>query len=87
MYRKLILALTFAATFAVAGFVSPGTSDARVLRRRPVVGTYYYYNGPPRAFVGPPIRAYSNAYDIGPYGPGYGWPYRRPVGVRFYVGF
>jgi hypothetical protein len=48
---------------------------------------YYYVNGPEQMFVGPPIRRWTNAYDIGPYGPGYGWPYRRPVGVRFYVGF
>lgn len=87
MLRKLLIGVTFVATLAVAGLTTTDSADARVLRRRADFGTYYYYNGPPQAFVGPPIRRYSNAYDIGPYGPGYGWPYRHPVGVRFYVGF
>jgi hypothetical protein len=86
MLRKMILALAFVTTFAATGLVVGNSADAHILRRRPIWGTYYYHNGPPRAFLGPPVRVYTNAYDIGPYGPGYGWPFPAPVGVRFYIG-
>jgi hypothetical protein len=88
MFRKLALAVTFAATFSVAGFVLNDSAEARrrYVGRRPTIGTYYYYNGPTVAFSGPPIRYHSSAWDIGPYGPGYGWPYPYPVG-RMWVDF
>jgi hypothetical protein len=100
MLRKLMIAVTFVATIAVAGLVTTNSAEARgrwrggavvvgrpVVVARPVNNRYYYYNGPPQAFFGPTIGIHSNAYDIGPYGPGYGWPYRAPIGRRFYVTF
>jgi hypothetical protein len=89
MLRKIVLAMALLATFAVAGLVTPERAEARGpwRMRRPAWNVYYYYNGPEKPFFGPPIRIYSNAYDIGPYGPGYGWPFARPVEARFYVGF
>lgn len=86
MFRKMLIAAVMVATFAVAGFVATERSDAHVFARRPLVGTYFYYNGPPAAFVGRPVRVYSSAWDIGPYGPGYGWVYKRPLGVRVDIG-
>ncbi|MEX2316640.1 MAG: hypothetical protein WD669_05780 [Pirellulales bacterium] len=86
MFRKFILTATMVTTLAAAGLMSGERAEARIFVRRPVVGTYFYYNGPPRAFYGPPVRAYSSAWDIGPYGPGYGWVYRRPLGVRVDIG-
>jgi hypothetical protein len=99
MLRKLTLAVTFVATIAIAGLITNDTAEARgwgrravvvgrpVVVARPVNNRYYYYNGPPQAFFGPTIGVHSNAYDIGPYGPGYGWPYRGPVGHRYWVTF
>ena len=86
MFRKLILAAATVVTFATAGFVATDESDAQLIVRRPRYGTYFYYNGPPQAFYGPPVRVHSSAWDIGPYGPGYGWAYRRPLGFRVDVG-
>ena len=86
MIRKLLLATVMVTTFAVADLATTQRSDAHVFARRPLVGTYFYYDGPPAAFVGPPIRVYSSAWDVGPYGPGYGWVYRRPIGVRVDIG-
>ena len=87
MLRKIILALTFVASLAAFDLMTSRSAQAEIGGRRPVWGTYYYHNGPTKAFLGPPIRVHSNAYDIGPYGPGYGWPFWRPAGTRFYVGF
>jgi hypothetical protein len=99
MVRKTMLAMTFVATLVAASLISADSAEARWGRRavvvgggpvmvaRPVNNVYYYYNGPPQAFYGPTIGIHSNAYDIGPYGPGYGWPYRAPVGRRFWVTF
>jgi hypothetical protein len=89
MLRKVVLCGAVLVTIAVAGLVTAERADARRpwRARRPDWNVYYYYNGPVKPFIGPPIRIYSNAYDIGPYGPGYGWPVARPVGARFYVGF
>jgi hypothetical protein len=99
MFRKMMLAVTFFATLAVAGLASSNKAEARgwgrravvvgrpVVVARPVNNRYYYHNGPPQAFFGPTIGIHSNAYDIGPYGPGYGWPYRAPVGYRYWVTF
>jgi hypothetical protein len=86
MLRKFIIATAMAATFAAAGLVTTYESDAHIFVRRPTYGTYFYYNGRPAAFVGPPVRVRSSAWDIGPYGPGYGWPYTRPLGVRVDIG-
>jgi hypothetical protein len=82
----MFLATVMVATFAVAGLIASEPSDAHIFARRPLYGTYFYYNGPPVAFVGPPIRANSSAWDVGPYGPGYGWVYRRPLGFRVDIG-
>jgi hypothetical protein len=98
MYRKTLVAVSFVAAMVVAGLITTNTAEARWGRRavavgrpvivaRPVNNVYYYYNGPPQAFFGPTIGVHSNAYDIGPYGPGYGWPYRAPIGTRYWVTF
>jgi hypothetical protein len=93
MLRNLFLASTFVATLVVASLISTETAQGRgwgrrtVVVARPAKNVYYYYNGPPQAFFGPTIGIHSNAYDIGPYGPGYGWPYRAPVGYRYYTTF
>jgi hypothetical protein len=98
MFRKTLVAVSFVATLVVAGLIASDTAEARWGRRvgvvggpvivaRPVNNVYYYHNGPPQAFFGPTIGVHSNAYDIGPYGPGYGWPYSRPLGYRYWVTF
>jgi hypothetical protein len=62
MLRRLILAVTFVATLAVAGLVTADTSEAQLLlRRRSAANVYYYVNGPEQMFVGPPIRRWTNA--------------------------
>jgi hypothetical protein len=87
MRQRLLFAALFVASFTIAVQSTSGSADARIFGRRAPVGTYFYYNGPPRAFYGPPIRVHSSAWDIGPYGPGYGWMYRRPVGPRVIIGY
>ena len=86
MLRKMWIASAMGAMFVVTAVVAAQPSQAEVFVRRPAVGTYFYYNGPPVAFVGPPVRIRSSAWDVGPYGPGYGWPYRQPLGFRVNIG-
>jgi hypothetical protein len=86
MFRRKWLALTFLVTVVAAGFAMNEAAEARrFFIGRPAYGVYYYHNGPPRAFIGPPLRAHSSAWDIGPYGPGYGWPFSGPLGHRIWV--
>ena len=86
MIKKTLLAAVMVASFAAAGFVSTKEANAELFVRRPNYGVYMYYNGPPKAFIGPPVRIHSSAWDIGPYGPGYGWPYTQPTGFRMNIG-
>ena len=94
MVKRLILALTFLATFAAAGIVVTDSAEAwGRWRSRPYVTYYsappraYYYDGVPyRAYYGPRVYRpfYGRSYYRDPYYYGY---YGPRAGVSVSVGF
>jgi hypothetical protein len=94
MFKRIVLALTFAAAFGTAGLSLTNTVEARWWRWRTRPYAAYYY-GPPRAYYYngyAPYRTYYSGY-YGPrvYRPYYSYPgyyyYGPRSGVNVSVGF
>jgi hypothetical protein len=87
MFKRILLALTFATAFGAAGLCLTDNADARGWRWGRPYASYYY--GPPAYYTyGAPYRAYYPGYVVRrPYYYSYGYPgyYYRPIVPRVAV--